>query len=187
MKGWMMGGALAVAMVVGAASRTVEGPRIAVVDLSRLVSQHRDSKEAIHLIDQWFTTNKSLMDERLKGYKANVAELDSYKPGSDEFMTKTRALRIQKASLEAEQEALQDEYERRVGRSLADAHAHVVAACNTYLESRDLDAVFQFNSNPVPGATRGEVIPEIVVRTLVAHRKTIDATDAVLAILDAGK
>ncbi|MBL8841317.1 MAG: OmpH family outer membrane protein [Planctomycetes bacterium] len=184
---WIVGAALAALVVVGGAARTFEGPRIAVVDMSRLVSTHKKSRDEQALIDQWRAANQQLLDERAKEYRAQVAELDSLQPGSDGYLKKGKELRVRKFELEAEQDSLQDEFERRVARSLSDGHARVAAACKTYLESRDLDAVLQYASSPVKGTKSSEVIPEIVVRSVVAFRGSVDATDAVLAILDAGK
>ncbi|MSR45615.1 MAG: hypothetical protein EXS13_00855 [Planctomycetes bacterium] len=187
MKQWWLLGALAALAYVGVAARTVEGPRLAVVDMSKLVSQHKQSREEQTLIDQWRTTSEKLLEEDAKGYRARVAELDQFKPGSDAFAAKSKDLRLQKARLELEQDSLREEFERKMARSLCESHARVATATKTYLETHDLDVVLQFASGAVKGVKSSEVIPEIVVRTVVAYRGTVDATDAVLAILDAGK
>ncbi len=187
MKQWLIGAALVAVVVVAGAAARFEGPRIAVVDMSRLVSTHKQSRDEQSLIDQWRTANQTLLDERAKEYRAQLAELDQLKPGSDGYLKKSKELRVKKFELEAEQDSLQDDFERKVARSLSDGHARVAAACKTFLESRDLDAVLQYAASPVKGTKSSDVIPEIVVRTVVAYRGTIDATDAVLAILDAGK
>jgi len=189
---WWKCGAVATAALAGFAFASVaasryEGPRIAVIDMSKLVSQHKASRDEQTLIDQWQTASQQLLDEKAKEYKSHVAELDLLKAGSDAYLKKTKELRVEKFQLEQEQESLQDEFGRRVAKSLADSHARVTAATKTYLESRDLDAVLQFASTPVKGSKSSEVIPEIVVRNVVAYRGAIDATDAVLAILDASK
>ncbi len=177
--------AAAAALLLGA--RAAEGPRIAVVDMSRLVSQHRQSRDEQQLIEQWRDASRRLLDEREKEYMAQKGELDQYKEGSDEFRRKTKELRVKKFEIENEANSLEEEFQRRVARSLADAHARVAAACRTYLDANDLDAVLQYAASPAGGSKPSEVIPEIVVRTVVAYRKATDATDAVLAILDAGK
>jgi Skp family chaperone for outer membrane proteins len=185
-------GAVATAVVAGLTFASVaagryEGPRIAVVDMSKLVSQHKASRDEQALIDQWQQASQQLLDEKAKEYRAQVAELDQFKQGSDGYHKKSRELRLKKFELEQEQESLQEEFGRRVAKSLVDSHARVAAATKTYLESRDLDAVLQYASGAVKGSKSSEVIPEIVVRTVVAYRGTIDATDAVLAILEAQK
>lgn len=187
MKRWWLLGALAALLYVGSAARTFEGPRIAVVDMSRLVSQHKQSREEQTLIQQWKDTSEKLLSEEAKKYSAEVAELDQFKPGSDAWAEKGKELRKKKAQLEVERDTLSDEFERRMARALSEAHTRVGAAARIYLEQHDLDAVLQHTPGAVKGSKSSDVIPEIVVRTVVAHRGTIDATDAVLAILDAGK
>jgi Skp family chaperone for outer membrane proteins len=192
MRKWWMQGAVATTVVAGLALGSVaagryEGPRIAVVDMSRLVSQHKASRDEQALIDQWQQATQQLLDEKAKEYRAQVAELDQFKQGSDGYLKKSKELRLKKFELEQEQESLQDEFGRRVAKSLVDSHARVAAASKTYLESRDLDAVLQYASGPVKGSKSSEVIPEIVVRNVVAFRGAIDATDAILALLEAQK
>ena len=192
MRTWWRSGAIAAAAMAGlvfaaVAAGRYEGPRIAVVDMSKLVSQHKASRDEQALIDQWQQASQQLLDEKAKEYRAQVAELDQFKQGSDGYLKKSRELRLKKFELEQEQETLIDERERRIARSLCDSHARVAAATKTYLESRDLDAVLQYASGPVKGSKSSEVIPEIVVRNVVAFRGTVDATDAVLAILEAQK
>ena len=187
MKKWWLPGALVGMALAGMAARTVEGPRIAVIDMSRLVSQHKQSREEQSLINQLLSTNEKLLEEEAKLYSASVAELDQFKPGSDGWSKKSRELKLKKAQLETERDVMRDEFERQMANSLASAHGRVVAASRTYLETHDLDAVLQYASQPVKGGKSSEVIPEIVVRSVVAYRGTVDATDAVLAILDAGK
>lgn len=184
---WWIGAALVAAMVAGGAARRPEGPRVAVVDMSRLVSTHKASRQEQELIEQWRETSQKLLEEKAKAYQAQVAELDQFKPGSEKHVQRSMELRVRKFELEQEQAMLQDEFERRVARSLADGHARVAVACKTYLETHDLDAVLQYAANPVKGTKSSEVIPEIVVRSVVAWRGSVDATDAVLAILDAAK
>lgn len=183
----VMAGALLLAAMVGGAASRYEGPRIAVVDMSRLMSQQRQSRDEQALIDQWRDANQKLLDEKANAYRAQVAELDQFKPGSDGWLKKSKELKVQKSALEIEQDSLQDEFDRKVAKSLADAHARVTAATRSYLEAHDLDAVLQYASQPVKGSKGSDVVPEIVVRTVVAWRGTVDATDAVLAILDGGK
>jgi Skp family chaperone for outer membrane proteins len=186
MKRFVMAGAV-VAAALGLAERKAEGSRIVVVDMSRLVSQHRQSRDEQQLIEQWKDATEKLHDESVKKYRAQVDELDQFKPGSDEHRKRSNELRVRKFELENEANSLGEEFQLRVAKSLSDSHARVAAACRTYLEANDLDAVLQYASTPVGGTKSSEVIPEIVVRTVVAYRKTSDATDAILAILDAGK
>jgi Skp family chaperone for outer membrane proteins len=175
------------AAVLALAARPAESPHIVFVDMSKLVSEHRQSREEQQLIQQWQEATEKLLDERQKSYNQEVSELDQFRPDSDEWRRKSRELRVKKFELEADVSAYKEERERRVARSISDSHARVVDASRKYLEASDLDAILQYASSPVSGANRSEVIPEIVVRTVVAHRKTMDATDAVLAILDGGK
>jgi len=186
MNRFLIAGAITAA-ALGLAARGAPTPRVAVVDMSRLVGQNRQSREEQLLIQQWYETSMKLLDESQRKYKEQVDELDQFKTGSDEYRKRSKELRVRKFELETEYTAINDEHERRIGRSIADSHGRVVAACRTYLESADLDLVLQYASSPVNGAKSAEVIPEIVVRNVVAHRKALDATDAVLAILDAGK
>ena len=179
--------ALLAAASAAVAFRSAEGPKLAVIDMSRLVSQHKQSRDEQALIDQWRAVNRGLIDEREKAYKAEVATLDQFKEGSEEYLKKARALKIMKFELENDVDGLNDEFEGRVARSIADAHARVVAACRAYAEAHDLDAILQFANSPVSGRKSSDVIPEIVVRTVVAHKKSIDVSDGVLAILDSGK
>jgi Skp family chaperone for outer membrane proteins len=187
MKAWWMGCALVAVAAIGTAARNFEGPRIAVVDMSRLVSQHKKSREEQVLISQWRDAAEKLLGEEAKRYSADVATLDQFTPGSDKWAEKSKELRHRKAQLEVDRDTIGDEFERRMARALTEAHGRVAAATKVYLETHDLDAVLQHSPGPVKGSKSSDVIPEIVVRTVVAHRGTIDATDAVLAILDAGK
>ncbi len=187
MKRWWLLGALAALLWVGGAARSFEGPRIAVVDMSRLVSQHKKSREEQSLIAQWRDTSEKLLAEEAKKYSAEVATLDQFQPGSDKWAEKSKELRHRKAQLEVDRDMIGDEFERRMARALSEAHARVSTAAKVYLDTHDLDAVLQHSPGPVKGNKSSDVIPEIVVRTVVAHRGTIDATDAVLAILDAAK
>ncbi|MBM4014191.1 MAG: OmpH family outer membrane protein [Planctomycetes bacterium] len=187
MKRFLAVGALAALLWVGGAARTFEGPRIAVIDMSRLVSQHKKSREEQLLISQWRETAEKLLAEEAKKYSAEVATLDQFQPGSDMWAQKSKELRHKKAQLEVDRDMISDEFERKMARALSEAHARVGAGARVYLETHDLDAVLQHSPGPVKGNKSSDVIPEIVVRTVVAHRGTIDATDAVLAILDAGK
>lgn len=186
MKNFVIAGAV-VAAALGLGARRVEGPRVAVVDMSRLMKEHRQSKDEQALIEQWRATNQKLLDTRQSDYKHQVEELDQFKEGSDEYRKRGKDLRVKKFELENEAKSLQEEFEQRIGRSMAAAHGRVMKACQTYLEANDLEAMMQYASSPVSGEKSSEVIPEIVVRTVVAHRKSVDATDAVLAILDAAK
>jgi Skp family chaperone for outer membrane proteins len=179
-------GAATVALVALAARR-VEPPRIAVIDMSRLVRDHVQSKSELEMLEQWKDATEKLLDERQKAYNAEVDGLEQFKPDSEEARRKAHELRVKKFDLEQQVNAYKEDRERRRAKAIADSHARVVAACRTYLDTHDLDAVLQFASTPVSGMTSNEVIPEIVVRTVVAYRKTIDVTDAVLAILDAQK
>lgn len=187
MRGLAAGLLLGAAATAIAAARPVEGPRFAAIDIQRLVSKNAKIKEAQQLVDQWFKANQKLLDERSKAFMTEKAELDSFAAGSQAWLDKSRELRVKKAGLEADQAALQDELEFRVAKAFSDSHTRVSAACAKYMESRELDGILQFNDSPVSGTRSGDVFNEIVARTVVSHRKSIDVTDAILAILDAEK
>jgi len=177
--------AIAAVAFVSVAFRFPEGPRIAVIDMSRLVSQHRASQAEQQLIQQWKDASEKLLDKMESEFKAEQGTLDQFKQGSDEYRKKQKELKVQEFKLNQEAKALSEEFDARVARSLSDAHARVAKASKSYLESHDLDVILQYTSNPVGGATRGEVIPEIVVRAVVAYRDALDVSDGVLAVLDA--
>ena len=183
MNRFVVAGALLVG-ALGLAARRAESPKIAYVDMSRLVSEHRLSRDEQQTIKTWYDTGKKLLEEKQKQYRDHVAELDQFTEGSDQYRDKAKQLKIEKFVLEGEFDSLNDDFKRRVAKSIADSHGRVVEACRTYLATHDLDAVLQYASSPVGGSTSSEVIPEIVVRTVVAYRKTLDVTDDILKILD---
>jgi Skp family chaperone for outer membrane proteins len=186
MKRFVIAGAVVVA-ALGVAARRAEPSKVVYVDMSRLVSEHRQSREEQQAIRQWYDTSQKLLDEKQKQYKERVGELDQFAEDSDDYRSRAKDLKIQKFTLESEFNSLQEEFKRKVAHSIAESHARVVGACKTYLDANDLDGVLQYASTPVGGSSNSEVIPEIVVRTVVAHRKSLDVSDAILAILDAGK
>jgi Skp family chaperone for outer membrane proteins len=181
----LAGAALVAAL--GVAARRVEGPRIAVVDMSRLVSSHKQSREEQQFIEQWRDTMKKLLDEKDKDYRAVQAELDQFKEGSEEWKKKVKEVKVRKSELQIEAASLDEDLQNRIGTSLKNSYARAVAACKAYQEANDLDAVLQYSDAPIDGTKREEIIPSIMVRPVVSHRKTLDVTDAVLAILDAAK
>lgn len=186
MSKYVIAGALVVA-ALGLAARRVEPQRIAVVDISRLVAEHKKSREEQKLIDEWKVAKQQQLDDMQQRLKDKIAEIEQFKPDSDEARRRTRELKVEKYAYESEANSLGEEAERRIARSLCESHARVAAACKVYLETSDLDVILQYAPSPVEGTKRSEVIPEIVVRTVVAYKKPIDATNAVLEILDAAK
>ena len=183
MKRFVVAGALVVA-ALAVAARRAESPKVVYVDMSRLVSEHRQSREEQQTIKTWYDTSKKLLEEKQKQYQDHVSELDQFAEGSEQFMAKAGELKVEKYRLENEFSALGDQFKRKVAKSIADSHGRVVEACRTYLQANDLDAVLPYASTPVGGNSSSEVIPEIVVRTVVAHRKTLDVSDDILKILD---
>jgi Skp family chaperone for outer membrane proteins len=179
--------ALALVAFVSVAFRPCEGPKVAIVDMSTLVSKHKQSQADQNFIQQWKEASQKKLEEMDRNYKEQVGAREQLKPDSDDYRARTKELKLLKFKLDQEAQALNDEFEARVARSLSEAHARVVAACKGYLESHDLDLIVQHESSPVRGNTSSAVIPEIVVRTVVAYRGTLDITDGVLAVLDAAK
>ena len=197
MKKFVMVGALAAGALGMAAYRLeptpnvaatrLDPPRIAVVDMARLVSQTKRSKDEQALIIQWRDAKRQMLEETDKRLRLQKAELDAYRAGSEEHHAKSLELRIEGMKLENEAKWLDEETQRKLAKSISEAHARVTAAAQSYLESHDLDAVLQYSSTPVDGDVAGGVISEVVVRCVVAHRKAVDVTDAVLEILEAAK
>lgn len=162
-----------------------EGPKIAFIDMSKLVSQHKQSQAEQTLIQQWHDAMRKLLEADDKNLQTMRGTLDTFKAGTDEWKKQQQDIKLEEFKLSQKAKGLDEEFDAKVARSLIDAHARVVAACKTYLEGHDLDAILQFTSGAVSGNTRNEVIPEIVVRSVVAHRTALEVTDAILAILDA--
>lgn len=177
--------ALLLIAFVSVGLRPCEGPKVAVVDMSTLVSKNKQSQAEQQLIQQWKDASQKLLEKLDKDLKEAAAARDALKSDSDEYRSKTIELKQLKANFDIRAASLKDEFEQRVARSLSDSHARVVAACKTYLEGHDLDLIVQHESSPVRGNTSDQVIPEIVVRTVVAYRGTLDVTEGVLAIVDA--
>ncbi len=173
------------AAVASVAVRPSDTPKVAFVDMSKLVSQNQKSQAEQSLIKDWKEASDKLLEKMGKDFKAAQDALDQFKPGSDDFRKKVAELKVEEFKLNQQQKSLNEELEVRISHSLADAHARVVVACRTYLKSHDIDAILQYTSTPVAGNTRSEVFPDIVVRSVVAYRDTLDVTDAVLAVLDA--
>jgi Skp family chaperone for outer membrane proteins len=177
--------ALLLVAYVSVAFRPCEGPRIAIVDMSALVSKHKASQAEQGLIQQWKDASEKLLDRMDKDYKEQAGARDQLKPDSDDYRKKTKELQLMKFKLDQEAAALRDEFEARVAKSLADSYARVAVACKSYLDSHDLDVVAQYLASPVRGSKVNEVMPDIMLRSIVAYRGTLDVTDGVLAILDA--
>ncbi len=165
--------------------RPAEGPKVAFIDMSKLVSQHKQSQAEQTLIQQWHDAMRKLLEADDKNLQSMRGTLDTFKPGTDEWKKQQQDIKLEEFKLSQKAKGLDEEFDAKVARSLIDAHSRVAAACKTYLEGHDLDAILQFTSGAVSGNTRNEVIPEIVVRSVVAHRAALDITDAILAILDA--
>ena len=177
--------ALALVAFASLSFRPYEGPKVAIVDMSTLVSKNKQSQAEQTVIQQWMDASQKLLERMDKDMKEQAAAREQLKPDSDDYRNKTTELKQLKANLDIRASALKDERESRIARSLSDSHARVVAACKSYLETHDLDLIVQHESSPVRGSTSDQVIPEIVVRTVVAYRGTLDVTEGVLAILDA--
>jgi Skp family chaperone for outer membrane proteins len=177
--------ALAFTAFVSLSFRPYEGPKVAVVDMSTLVSKNKQSQAEQTVIQQWMDASQKKLELMDKEMKEQAAGREQLKPDSDDYRAKTKQLKNLKAQLDVEASALKEERELRIAKSLSDSHARVVAACKSYLETHDLDLIVQHESSPVRGNTSDQVIPEIVVRTVVAYRGTLDVTEGVLTLLDA--
>lgn len=177
--------ALALLLFVGVSFRPCEGPRVAVVQMSTLVSKNRTSQAEQALLQQWIDASQKLLEKIDKDMKDTMAARDQLKPDSDDYRAKTTDLKQLKANFDVRAASLKEERDARIGRMLADAHARITAACKSYLEGHDLDLILQYESTPVHGTTGDQAFQEIVVRSVVAYRATLDVTEGVLAILDA--
>jgi Skp family chaperone for outer membrane proteins len=175
--------AAAAVAFVSVAFRPADGPRIAVVDMSKLISQNHQSQAEQALIKDWKDASEKLLDKLDKDFKTSQGALDQFKPGSDDYRKKQMELEVENFKLKQQAKALNDELNSRVSASLVDAHARVTKACKEYLAAHDLDVILQYTSTPVGGASPNEVYPDIVVRAVVAYRDALDVTDAVLALL----
>lgn len=177
--------ALALLLIAGVSFRPYEGPKIAVVDMSALVSKNKQSQAEQQLIQQWMDASQKLLERMDKDLKDQMAARDQLKPDSDDYRKKTKELKQLKSNLDLEASSLKEEQEARIARMLSDCHARVVAACKSYLDGHDLDLIVQHESAPVRGINSNQVIQDIVVRSVVSYRGTLDVTEGVLAILDA--
>jgi Skp family chaperone for outer membrane proteins len=177
--------ALLLIAFVSVGFRPADGPKVAFIDMSKLVSQHKQSQAEQTLIQQWHDAMRKLLEADDKNLQSMRGTLETFKPGSDEWKKQQQDIKLEEFKLSQKAKGLDEEFDAKVARSLIDAHARVVAACKTYLEGHDLDMILQFTSGPVAGNTRNEVIPEIVVRSCVAHRAALDVSDSILALLDA--
>ncbi|HET6163560.1 MAG TPA: OmpH family outer membrane protein [Planctomycetota bacterium] len=164
--------------------RPSDATKIAFIDMSKLVSQHKQSQAEQTLIQQWHDAMRKLLEADDKNLSALRGTLETFKTGSEEWKRQQQEIKLEEFKLTQKAKGLDEEFDAKVARSLIDAHARVAAACKTYLEGHDLDLILQFTSGPVSGNTRNEVIPEIVVRSVVSHRAALDVTDAILGILD---
>ena len=162
-------------------------PRIMFVDVSRLVSEHRQSRAEQTQIDEWYKTNLHQLEDGKRMHEQMKQEMDQYKEESDEYRQKAVELKVKEFELQTKYDSLQKEVRRRIGKSIAASYGRVTSACGKYLESTGFDAVLQYASSPVDSARDVDVSPQIAVRTVVVSKTVLDATDAVLAILDSQK
>lgn len=180
----LVAGALVAAGLALAARSTPDAPKVACVDMWRLMREAKQSRREQDLIKEWQDANQKLLDEKQKQLKEHDAERDPLKPQSDEWLEKTKQLKIEKLTFDADLEALDEQFSRRGTKALRDAFTRATAACSMYLEQHDLDAIVQYTSAPVGGRKVDEALNDVATRTLVAYKKTLDVTDQVLAILD---
>jgi Skp family chaperone for outer membrane proteins len=136
--------------------RPSDAPKIAFIDMSKLVSQHKQSQAEQTLIQQWHDAMRKLLEADDKNLSAMRGTLETFKAGSDEWKRQQQEIKLEEFKLTQKAKGLDEEFDAKVARSLIDAHARVAAACKTYLEGHDLDLILQFTSGPVSGtrATR---------------------------------
>lgn len=176
--------ALLLLAYVSVGFKPADTPKIAFIDMSKLVTQNKQSLAELALIQQWHDAMRKLLEADDKNLQSMRGTLETFKAGTDEWKKQQQDIKLEEFKLNQKAKGFDEESDAKMARSLIDAHSRVSAACKTYLEGHDLDAIVQFASGAINGNTRNEVIPEVVVRSVVAHRAALDVTDAILAILD---
>ncbi len=173
-------------LVAGAASSTLrqDPPRIATVDLPRVIREHELSKRDYEEIDHWKKGTEKMLEEQGKELKRRQDALENMDPANEEYRKELDSIKVEGYRLKVQEESLTKELERKTAQALSQAHRRAVEACKKHLDDHGLEAVFQVNPAPVGGKNREEVVNEIVLRELVTHRADVDITEAVLAILN---
>jgi Skp family chaperone for outer membrane proteins len=177
--------ALAVTYGIRAQGRNFTPPRIAFVDVGKVLEKYDrvlDSEQAIE-------KKRLQLRDHFEGRKADlerkVADLDLLSPGSPEYAKQREELEIERARLQwhAKHE------EMLLGKSARDEMASIYKqiqdAVERYAKASGLDAVLVVARGDVEGNSIQEVQINIVVRPVLYCTEELDVTKAVTDILNA--
>ncbi len=156
---------------------------VAVVDLGKLIKANPDYLSAESQIDEWRESQQAQLDTETKELESRRAELDSYRPGTEEFEQLLEDLEVMKFLLDRRVSLLNDQLDKRRAAALAAGYKTVESAVEQVRQERGIGIVMQYNPNAIAGMKREIVAAEIVPRAVLAFSDQLDITEAVLSIL----
>lgn len=160
------------------------GSRYAFVDMARLIREHDESSADQTAVSQWNNETLRGLEAKSAELAAQLTELEAFEPGSPDHQRATQSLDVERFRLKVKQEAHSREFDTRLRAALERSHARVVAACNRYREEHGLGAVLQVQAHSVQAQSREELVSEILMRAVVAYDPALDATDAIMELLN---
>lgn len=181
----VLGLPLAAALGSRATTDDTGGLNVAVVDVGRLIKEHKRYFEDEQGIETWRAGMQSQLDEGTTELEGLRAEIETFRPGTNEFRELLDRLEMGEFRLKRQLDRLNEELTSRRAQALADAYQRVADACAALRAERGLDVVFQCNPHPVSGPSRDVVAADIVPRNVVTWSDQLDITEDVLSILNA--
>jgi len=158
-------------------------PRVGVLDLALALRNDPLGKAAAEELELWMASQQQVIDTHDENILELEADIEDYRPGSDEYIQRAEALMLEKYRLELTVERMNVELKVRQAKDFKESYSRVRVAAEEVRKNHGLEIVVQVNPNPLGGRTSGDVISEMIARSTLAYDEQVDITSQVINIL----
>lgn len=181
----MMIVAVGAAAMIGANGLKPGPSKVAVCDIRRVVVEYNKFQQLQQQMQQEEQQVRARMTAMKEELEKLVEEMQMLKPGSDEFMQRSRTNVEKTFQAQAYQKNEQIRLQMLRRQGVLDCYSDVLNAVETYCRENAIDAVFAVRDiNLEQAGSDEEIEAMIVAKYVLYHEPGVDITNAVLARLN---
>ncbi|MBN2581192.1 MAG: OmpH family outer membrane protein [Pirellulales bacterium] len=171
--------------VAAPASAASMGPRLALIDVSRIFKKHYRFQALIDQMKQDASQAEARVRERNNAIQKEIEELQSYKVGSAKYKELEEVIANKRAKLSIDVNMQRKEFMQREAKIYHDVYLEIEKVLDYYCQNQSIDMVLRFSGEPVD-VNNPESIGIWINRPVVWYNRGLDITDYILSILNRG-
>jgi len=164
-------------------SAAVTGPRLALIDISRIFKNHFRFKAMIDDMKGDASQAESQVRQRNNAIQQMIDNLKTYKIGSTEYKALEEDIANKRAKLSIDVQMQRKEFMQREAKIYHDVYQEIEQELDYFCQQQAVDMVLRFSGEPVD-VNNPESIGIWINRPVVWYNRGLDITDYILNALN---